>query len=457
MVRRVCCVLALVGSVLVLPLAKAAFAAGPLTDFNGDGFADLAIGVPFEDVGGVDGAGAVQVLYGSSTGLTSTDQFWTQDSPGVPGSGESGDNFGTFVATGNFNGDGFTDLAIGVPFEDEGPVSNAGAVNVLYGSSLGLTATGAQFWTQDTSGVLDTAEPGDDFGASLAAGDFNGDGRSDLAIGVPFEDVGAAVIAGALNVLYGSSTGLTATGNQIWNQNSPGVPDSAEAFDHFGSSLAAGNFGQGTQADLAIGVEGETVGGFTFAGAVNVLYGSPTGLTGTGSQFWSQNSAGIPDSAEQGDAFGWTLVGANFGRGGQADLAVGVPFEALGGALAAGAVHVLYGSSTGLTATGNQFWTQDSTGVNDVVEQGDVFGWSLGAANFGKSSQADLAVGVPGEGLGIVPGAGAVNVLYGSTTGVTSTADQFWNQDSTGIMDAAEAGDEFGWSLAPRGSGISPD
>src|SRR5436309_10040561 len=99
MARRVFLVLALVGSILVLPLAHSALAAPRVTDFNGDGFADLAIGVPFEDVGVNSNAGAVNVLYGSSSGLTGTgDQFWTQDATGTDPS-EAGDNFGAFVAT----------------------------------------------------------------------------------------------------------------------------------------------------------------------------------------------------------------------------------------------------------------------------------------------------------------------------------------------------------------------
>src|SRR6266496_1013289 len=147
MLRRIASVVFLVGSILVLPLAKSALAAPRLTDFNGDGSADLAIGIPFEDVGAIGNAGAVEVMYGSAAGLTATgDQFWTQDATGTDPS-EAGDNFGSFVATGDFDGDGFTDLAIGAPFEDVGAVANAGAVTVLYGSPLGLTDDGAQFWT----------------------------------------------------------------------------------------------------------------------------------------------------------------------------------------------------------------------------------------------------------------------------------------------------------------------
>jgi hypothetical protein len=72
----------------------------------------------------------------------------------------------------------------------------------------------------------------------LAAGDFDGDGFDDLAIGVPEEDVGGASDAGAVNVLFGSAAGLTAAGSQIWHQDSAGVPGAAENFDRFGNVLA---------------------------------------------------------------------------------------------------------------------------------------------------------------------------------------------------------------------------
>ena len=92
---------------------------------------------------------------------------------------------------GDFNGDGYDDLAVGVPYEDvvTGGTDNidAGSVTVIYGSASGLTAAGNQVWTQGTAGMLDVVEQGDTFGNALAVGDFNGDGCDDLAIGVANE------------------------------------------------------------------------------------------------------------------------------------------------------------------------------------------------------------------------------------------------------------------------------
>ena len=170
----------------------------------------------------------------------------------------------------DFNGDGFTDLAIGVPFEDQA-ATNDGAVNVIYGGPGGLSAAGNEVWSQGSEGITGTPEAGDLFGYSLAAADFNGDGFTDLAVGVPFEDQ-AATNDGAVNVIYGGLGGLSAAGNEVWSQGGEGIAGAPEAGDQFGYSLAAGNFGNSSQADLAVGVPFEDQAA-TNDGAVNVIYG----------------------------------------------------------------------------------------------------------------------------------------------------------------------------------------
>jgi hypothetical protein len=159
-----------------------------------------------------------------------------------------------------------------------------------------------------------------------------------------------------------------------------------EISDLFSWSLAAGDFGKSPHADLAVGIQGDNLGAKNDVGAVAVLYGSATGLKVQGNQLFTQDSPGVLDSAEgkgsgaTGDMFGGAVLAADFGKSGRADLAIGVPSEDIGTITEAGAVNVLYGSTTGLVGAGNQFWHQDSAGIKDVVEEDDVFAFSLGGA-----------------------------------------------------------------------------
>ena len=120
--------------------------------------------------------------------------------------------------SGDFNGDGRSDLAVSVEGQTVGGQAFAGAVQVIYGSKHGLSGTRDRVFTQDTPGVKETAEPGDEFGNSLARGDFNGDGRADLALGTPFEDQGTKSNTGVVQILYGSKHGLRVKGNQSWSR-----------------------------------------------------------------------------------------------------------------------------------------------------------------------------------------------------------------------------------------------
>ena len=419
-------------------------------DFNGDGFNDIAIGVPGDDVNG-NRAGAVSVIYGKAGGLSAANnQLWNRDSTNVLGDAVQADQFGYAVACGDFNGDGNDDLAIGAPNSD----NQQGSVTVLYGQKKWrLSATGNQLWSQASPGILGDPADGDLFGWSLASGDFNGDGYADLAIGVLDDFVSdSAQTGGSVQIIYGSSTGLTSAGNQLWTEDSPGIAHTAQPGASFGRSLVAADFGNDTAShcydDLAIGVPDNMPGG------VHVLYGSASGLSATNSDYFAEGLNGI-GGTQLDSRFGWALAATSFrglssvcGTQKIADLVVGASEENQGGHFAAGAVFVIYGTDTGLTAAGNQRWTQDSPGIAGTANDLDLFGFAVATGQ--TSSGPYLAIGVPRDTVGSFTNAGVVHLLFTDpATGlVTATGSKYYTQNTPGIKDKSEISDQFGYSVA---------
>jgi hypothetical protein len=370
-----------------------------LADVNGDGFDDLAVGTPDEDVGARLDAGVVNALYGSANGLEASGDLFMQGSGGVAGALEAGDRFGAAVAKGDFDADGFLDVAVGAPGEDVGAVDDGGAVNVLAGTAGGLI--GGPLFTQDNP------EPFDQFGAVLAAGDYDGDGFFDLAIGIPAEDVGATGDAGAVTVLFGGVGGLTTNGHQTLVQGSGGIAGSAEGNDRFGGALASAIMAGDDVHDLAVGAPGENLGATVNAGAVNVLAGSAAGLV--------NGSLVTQGNPETDDGFGAAVATGDFDDTDGDDLAAGAPGETVNGRRSAGAVSVFNGSPGGLA--NERLLFQGTGGIPGSPETDDVFGAAVAPTDSNGIGQWDLAVGAPGEDLGPDQNAGAVNLLAGAAAG----------------------------------------
>ena len=437
-------------------------------DFNGDGCADLAVGSLGENAAANDAVhalrahqalkakralradastaaydGAVVIYYGSPTGLQTSNATVIRTASVVP---SDADNtlFGMSSAAGDFDGDGFSDLVVGAPLNSTG----RGGVGVLYGSASGLSATRHQWFTQATTSVVGTAEAGDFFGFSVAAGDFNGDGKADIAVGAPFQTVGSVTDGGSVTALKGSASGITATGSQQWTQNSTSVPGTAENEDSFGWALAAGHITSKTHADLIVGTPDEGIGSADEAGDITLLKGSTSSiLTGSGSQSFDQNSSGVPGTAEEFDGFGASVSVGDLNGDGYGDVAIGVPGEAIGSLDAAGQINVIYGRSTGLTGTGSQGWTQNSTGISGASEAGDSMGATVSVLNVTSSSHADVVIGTPGEDSSSLTDNGLINVILGtkSSTGLTATGNQ--GIDATGMVNGPIDGGALGASL----------
>jgi hypothetical protein len=351
-----------------------------VADFDGDGYDDVVAGVAGEDHGSILGAGGVQYLRGGSGGLDTSDApFYDQDSTDMDSSAEASDRFGAALAAGDFDADGYADLAIGVPGEDWSG-TDEGAVHVMYGSKTGPDAVGRadRMWTAGssargfptTAGVLDSDN---DCGDSLAVGDFDNDGYDDLAVGCPGDDSPGDTRAGSVLVLYGSSTGLD--DSEVWSQATSGVLGSPDENDGFGWALVSGHFDDDAYADLAIGVPGEG----NSIGVVQVLFGGRAGLSDWRNLLLNQGTAydDVAGQAEEHDRFGEALTSGDYNDDGLDDLVVGAPDDADSGVAEAGAVNVFYGSADGPTDADDVMFHQDTRGIDDAAEEGDGFGSSL--------------------------------------------------------------------------------
>jgi hypothetical protein len=470
-------------------------------DINGDSYADVAIGAPGEDLGPDTNAGMLHVLWGRSTGVTTSgDRVIHQDTTGVPGSPEDGDLFAWTNTSGDFNADGYADIAVSTILEDIGTAADAGLVQVFYGSATGLR----------TSGVtgLEIPRTGMALGVGLAAGDFNGDGRDDLAAGGP------GYSSSFVFVFNGTDTGLSTT-YQEFMQGANGVPGTPGSEDYFGEALSAGDINSDGISDLAIGASGDWDDLGWPTGSVTILYGSTSGLNGAGgAQRFSKETPEVPgdggwydeSNGDYPDSFGYELALGDFNADGRADLAVGAPgaavnydgirkmnagtltvlysngtaigtagavevtqatagipgvpghFDWLGDVVTAGDangdgawelatfsegdgyVTVVPGSSTGLVYGSAKGWTQDSPGIPGVPEDWDLWGNSLQFQGIKGTGRHSLIVGANGENNF----RGAFTVIHSTSTGLTGTGAQAFSQDTYGVEGTAEPDDNFG-------------
>ncbi|MGB1532998.1 MAG: fibronectin type III domain-containing protein, partial [Acidimicrobiales bacterium] len=403
-------------------------------DFNGDGFDDLAIGVPNENVNGHDNAGKIQIFHGSADGFPNI-QVIHQDTNWIAGIAHADDRFGSALAVGDMDADGYDDLVVGVPGEyyypndrfcnKKGPdaCGSVGAINVLYGAPGGLSGWDDHYFGQNTSRVAGIAHVGDQFGAAVAVGDINGDGYDDVVIGSPDEYYRpnyrycvrySCGQVGAINVLYGSSDGVTTANDHYFAQNSSGIIGRSEVGDRFGAALAIGDIDGDGYEDVVIGAPDDNFNYYCRSrissicgnvGSVNILYGAENGLSRLRDQFFNQNSSGLNELAQDGDKFGAALALGDLNDDSYLDLIIGVPGETISGNNNAGAAHILYGTADGISSSGSQLLHVNQDAFTGNAETNAGFGSALLIVD------GEILIGAPGATVSGATGAGAIYYL----------------------------------------------
>ncbi|MEV1064206.1 VCBS repeat-containing protein [Streptomyces sp. NPDC050263] len=434
--------LGLGGAVGAPAAAAAACAGGVDSDFNGDGIRDVAIADPLATVSGQEEAGAIQIVYGGGAGVTTL----SQDTPNVSDAAEAGDRFGFSMAVYDANLDGCSDIAVGMPYEDVGTVKDAGLVHLVYGSTAGIGQGASSLgFRQGSDGKLANDYEVDDWVGYSVAGGISTTGVPFLVIGIPGEDSSGLTDMGFAAYAYGVSPSVATV-----HQNSVGIWEEAEAYDRFGSSVAA------TDRYFTVGVPGESIGTVGFAGGLHVFRPS-LNTDGIPDQYFGmrQDVTLSGDVGEADDQYGTALALAPYRPSGAATitdaiLAVGVPGEDIGTNADAGMVHVYHVKSDGTVVQLNRI-DQNVDGVDGDAEAGDYFGQRLAAVNTSVNVVSTaitmrLAVGVPGEeSTTDAPEAGGVQLF--SLLGAPGGADS-WIEPGAGIPSGPSARTYAGISVS---------
>ena len=312
-------------------------------------------------------------------------------------------------ARGDFDGDGFSDIAVGAPLVDSGG-RDRGAAFIYYGTPMGV---GRQTRLIDPLADDDAA-----FGVAVSvAGDVNADGYADLLIGA----AGSSEARGRAYVFLGSAKGLQQVG--LREIRLPG----GEVDDWFGSAVSgAGDVDGDGYADVLVGASGKNRQGADW-GVAYVFRGAPGGVR-------SDDSVQLTVSSSSNyDHFGFTVAGAGDLDGdGYADVAVGSPgIDQAGDRTGTdrGAVYVFRGSAVGVLETAAQRLEAP------VPLDFDRFGYAVAAAgDIDADGYEDLLIGAPGRDDPDFDG-GTAYFYRGSADGVHEVPDRVLQDPRADILD----------------------
>ncbi|SEQ60497.1 FG-GAP-like repeat-containing protein [Microlunatus flavus] len=384
-------------------------------DFDRDGYADLVAWTPVA-LGAATSTSVLSIVPGSPSGL----DLSRLSSRGNPDPDDDLLGLRSTVATGDFTGDGYPDLAVGTQ-NDYVPVAGdrgaSGTVLVFSGGSGGLSRNPVRtLHRQGLGGGHQDWDSG--FGATLGAGDLNGDGVTDLVVGSSGANDQHAVYPGSVSVCPGAVGGPA------------GCTRLAHSLDYVdAAALAVGHVTGSSRPEVVVALPRPAAGA---PGSVRILGLKPTGpLALDRTLVLTQASRGVPGVDEPDDAFGSALALADLDRDGRTDLVVGAPGENDG----KGRVTIVHGAGAGWRTRGNLTLDQHTRGVPGTAQRGDAFGSALALLDHDGDGRLDLDVGVPGE-----DGTGLVVALRGKGKGFTTKKAKTFTLGALGVPEPERAG-----------------
>ncbi|GAB3966742.1 FG-GAP-like repeat-containing protein [Actinoallomurus acanthiterrae] len=427
--------------------ASAPIAAKPY-DFNGDGYPDVALGSPYGTVSSLTSAGFVTVLYSSKSGLGTTGkQVINESVMGSNGKPTAYDHFGYSLVSSDVNADGYADLVIGVPdYGNSTYGDKCGAVVVIYGSSKGLvTSTTATTGKPKTyfEGGGSSAGSLQNYGWSLTAGDFDGQGHGDQVVAASWD--------GAYDLFSQTDVGKSGAADpaSLPRRSRPAAYPPLKVTHYRPPHLApgkAGDVGAATRVTAGIQLAAGDVTGdhksdllYTFhntAGLGETVVMPGQAITQTDGTVSPALGSPIGDTLPPGGS----ITGGDFNGDGYTDIAISDYTTSTPG----GQVTVYRGSPTGPSVGAAVVLKPGSDGVPGTPTSGSGFGSGLAAADVNGDGYADLAVGISHQTVDGVAAAGQVDVLYGGTEGISGIGSQSLTMNTPGLNQKATANDYFG-------------
>ncbi|MDZ7950701.1 hypothetical protein [Nostoc sp. DedQUE09] len=393
-------------------------------DVNDDGIDDLIIGALYADPNG-DDSGQSYVVFGKSTAWSATLNL--SDLNGANGFAINGINAGDWSgnsvsSAGDVNDDGIADLIIGALYAEPN-APNSGQSYVVFGTS---TAWSATLNLSDLNGANGFAINGinlaDLSGISVSsAGDVNDDGIADLIIGASYADLNGDDDSGQSYVVFGKSTGWSATLNLSDLNGANGFAiNGINAGDFSGYSVSsAGDVNDDSIADLIIGAPSASPNA-NLSGQSYVVFGKSTGWSATLNLSDLNGANGFAiNGINTGDNSGYSVSSAgDVNDDGIADLIIGALYADPNSNDDSGQSYVVFGKSTGWSATLN---LSDLNGANGFALNGiaadDSSGVSISSAgDVNDDGIADLIIGTSEGGS-----TGQSYVVFGKSTGWSAT------------------------------------